>query len=55
VTNPATIKENLLLSHNGKNYEIRAGAKSVAGLQLSDANLALEVTGGEHLLELVSK
>jgi hypothetical protein len=52
---PRNFKEDLRLTHNGKNYEIRAGDKSVAGLQLSDAKVSIKVTGGNHLLELVAR
>ncbi len=52
---PRDVKQNMAFGHNGKHYEIPAGTKSVAGLELSDVTVAVKVTGGTHKLELAAR
>jgi len=55
LTLPRDPTQNLLVSHNGKRYEIRAGAKAVRGLVLSENKVGVKVVGGNHRLELSQK
>jgi alpha-L-rhamnosidase len=40
----------MILSHNGKSYQISSGVKPIAGLELSDTKVAVRVVGGSHHL-----
>jgi hypothetical protein len=55
LTLPREPGRSLQLSHNEKKYEIRRGAKSVSGLQLSEAKIGVRVAGGQHHLVLASR
>ena len=46
--------KNLRLTHNGQEFEIRAGTKSARGFQLLQKQIVVRVTGGSHHLELTA-
>jgi hypothetical protein len=52
---PRRPAEKVLLNHNGTSYEIRPGAKSLAGLRLTETTISIKVTGGNHHVAAVGQ
>jgi alpha-L-rhamnosidase len=49
---PRKDSKDVRLVHNGKQYDLGRGARTVSGLLISEKSVAIRVTGGKHNVEL---
>ena len=47
--------QDLQLVHNGRTFDVAAGAQSVPGVELEEKRIAIRVVGGHHHLELAAQ